>query len=175
MARFDWETIRAEYEAGATQGELSRRHGCSRGAVQKHIAAEGWVQDVRPVLERLTAEKVAGVVAGSDPVKKAIALAKEADKRVEVVMRHRGDWEDLRRFADSVDNFEGDRRLKLKAEALKILQEGERKAWGLEITATPYSDSSTPATQRVQVAVLVDRAPVAGGVLSAILGASGGN
>lgn len=169
MSRFDWENIRAEYEAGASQGELSRRHGCSRGAVQKHIAAEGWTQDVRPVLERLTAEKVAGVVAGSNPVKKAIALAKEADKRVEVVMRHRQDWDTLREFAAAVTDFEGDRRLKLKAEALKILQEGERKAWGLEITATPYSDSSAPATQRVQVAVIVDRPPLPGGVLAADL------
>ena len=26
-ARYDWETIRAEYEAGATMGGLSRKHG----------------------------------------------------------------------------------------------------------------------------------------------------
>ena len=28
--RYDWETIRAEFEAGATMGALSRRHGVNK-------------------------------------------------------------------------------------------------------------------------------------------------
>ncbi len=68
-ARYDWETIRAEYEAGASQSELAKRHGVSRKAIQKHITAEGWAQDISGTLDRLTEAKVAGVVAGCDPKK----------------------------------------------------------------------------------------------------------
>ena len=42
-ARFDWESIRAEYEVGASQSDLSKRYGVSRTAIQKRIRAEGWV------------------------------------------------------------------------------------------------------------------------------------
>lgn len=33
-ALYDWETIRAEDEAGASQNDLARRHGVSRKAIQ---------------------------------------------------------------------------------------------------------------------------------------------
>src|SRR5260363_339076 len=36
----DWESIRAEYEAGCNQSECSRRHGVSRTAIQKRIEKE---------------------------------------------------------------------------------------------------------------------------------------
>src|SRR5260363_418861 len=48
----DWESIRAEYEAGCNQSECSRRHGVSRTAIQKRIEKEGWTQDVEPLLYR---------------------------------------------------------------------------------------------------------------------------
>ena len=34
-ARYDWDTIRAEYETGASMGALSRRHGVSKAAISK--------------------------------------------------------------------------------------------------------------------------------------------
>lgn len=37
----NWEAIRAEYEAGASQASLAKAHGVSRTAIQKHIAEEG--------------------------------------------------------------------------------------------------------------------------------------
>ena len=89
--KIDWEQIRAEYETGATQSELSRAHGVSRAAIQKHIEAEGWTQDVEPAIQRKVAEKVAGVVAGCNPKKKAEALDAEV-RPVDVRMvwtRHR--------------------------------------------------------------------------------------
>jgi hypothetical protein len=45
-ARFDWETICAEYEAGQTVSALARQFGCSRGAIQKHIEAGQWTQNL---------------------------------------------------------------------------------------------------------------------------------
>ena len=133
-ARYDWETIRAEYEAGASQSELAKRHGVSRKAIQKHITAEGWAQDISGTLDRLTEAKVAGVVAGCDPKKKAAALDRAADAKAAVIMRHKEEWEQhqqLIRAAVENGDFDAAKRATITAETIKIRQEGERKAWGI--------------------------------------------
>lgn len=134
-ARYDWETIRAEYEAGASQSELAKRHGVSRKAIQKHITAEGWAQDISGTLDRLTEAKVAGVVAGCDPKKKAAALDRAADAKAAVIMRHKAEWEQhqqlIRQAVESGD-FDAAKLAKITAETIKIRQEGERKAWGIQ-------------------------------------------
>ncbi len=133
-ARYDWETIRAEYEVGASQSELAKRHGVSRKAIQKHITAEGWAQDISGTLDRLTEAKVAGVVAGCDPKKKAAALDRAADAKAAVIMRHKEEWEQhqqLIRAAVENGDFDAAKLAKITAETIKIRQEGERKAWGI--------------------------------------------
>jgi hypothetical protein len=140
MARHDWETIRAEYEAGASQSELSRKFAVSRTAIQKHIEAEGWSQDIEPILQRKVAEKVAGVVAGCNPQKKAEALDAAADRRAAVEIRHQAEWDDhkaLLQAAITRKDFEAAKLAKITAETLKIRQEGERKAWRLDVQAPP--------------------------------------
>ena len=134
-ARYDWETIRAEYEAGASQSELAKRHGVSRKAIQKHITAEGWAQDISGTLDRLTEAKVAGVVAGCDPKKKAAALDRAADAKAAVILRHKEEWEQhqqLIRAAVENGDFDAAKLAKITAETIKIRQEGERKAWGIQ-------------------------------------------
>ena len=134
--RIDWETIRAEYEAGSTQSELSRAHGVSRKAIQKHIEAEGWTQDVEPSIQRKVAEKVAGVVAGCDPKKKAEAIDAEAARRAAVVQRHRDEWDGHKEIVDTAlgtRDFDSAKLAKITAETLKIRQEAERKAWGIDV------------------------------------------
>ena len=131
---FDWEQIRAEYEAGASQSELARRHGVSRTAIQKHIQTEGWTQDISGTLERLTEAKVAGVVAGCNPKKKAEALGKAADAKAAVIERHRREWTEHQHIiaeALLARDFEQAKLAKITAETLKIRQEGERRAWGI--------------------------------------------
>ncbi len=133
-ARYDWETIRAEYEVGASQSELAKRHGVSRKAIQKHITAEGWAQDISGTLDRLTEAKVVGVVAGCDPKKKAAALDRAADAKAAVIMRHKEEWEQhqqLIRAAVENGDFDAAKLAKITAETIKIRQEGERKAWGI--------------------------------------------
>lgn len=133
-ARYDWETIRAEYEVGASQSALAKRHGVSRKAIQKHITAEGWAQDISGTLDRLTEAKVVGVVAGCDPKKKAAALDRAADAKAAVIMRHKEEWEQhqqLIRAAVENGDFDAAKLAKITAETIKIRQEGERKAWGI--------------------------------------------
>ena len=69
-ARYDWETIRAEYEAGASMGELSRRHGVSKGAISQRAKREKWVQDLSDTVNRLTEAKLNGLLNTVNPQKK---------------------------------------------------------------------------------------------------------
>lgn len=133
-SRFDWETIRAEYETGATQSELSRKHGCSRTAIQKRIEREGWVQDVSDAIDRLAQAKVAGVVAGCNPEKKAAAVEAAADRKASVIQGHRDAWPDIKelnRRAIAENDFDLAKLAKISAETERLIQDGERKAWGI--------------------------------------------
>ena len=136
MARaIDWDAIRAEYEAGATQAALSRAHGVSRTSIQRHIETGGWSQDIEPSIQRLVAAKSAGISAGFTPKKKAAALDAEAEKRVAVVARHRKEWDGHTALIDAAianQNFELAKLAKITAETLNIRQAGERRAWGLD-------------------------------------------
>lgn len=138
-APIDWEAARADYEAvRLSQGEIARRYGVSRRAVQKHIASEGWQQDVSPQLDRLVAAKVAGVGSGGDPVKRAEALDAEATRRADVIERHKQEWVGHKALlTDAIEkkDFETAKLAKITAEATAIRQAGERKAWGLDKAA----------------------------------------
>ena len=135
VRRYDWETIRAEYEAGASQSDLARRYGVSRKAVQNRIKAEGWMQDVSHTIDRLTEAKVAGIVAGCDPQKKAEALNRAAEAKADVIMRHKAEWDRHKIIMDEAlanEDFNAAKLAKITAETLKIRQDGERKAWGIQ-------------------------------------------
>ena len=153
MAIFDWETIRAEYEAGASQSELSKRHGVSRTAIQKRIKAEGWMQDVTGAINRLTEAKVAGVVAGCNPQKKAEALSRAAEDKAAVIRNHRDAWGGFKqevKAALEANDFDRLKCLKIASETLRNAQECERKAWGIQDKAVE-AENSRPSSQAVAV------------------------
>ena len=130
-----WESIRAEREAGASFRELAEKYGVSHQAVQKRANNEGWSdgQDVGEAIRRKVAEKVAGVVAAANPKKKAEAIDAAADRAAAVVEMHRIEWSDHRdRFGSVPDEFEDGKLAKISAEMLTIRQKGERIAHGLE-------------------------------------------
>lgn len=130
----DWERIRIDYETGSTQSELARRYGVSRSGIQKHIQKENWQQDISGAVDRLVEAKVAGVVAGCNPKKKAEALGAAAEQKAAVIERHRQEWEEQERLSKQAivnADFEMAKLAKITAETLKIRQEGERKAWGI--------------------------------------------
>ncbi len=139
--RYDWESIRAEWEAGASATSLAKKYGCSKTAIQKRIAKEGWSRDLEPEIRRKVAEKVAGVVAPGNPEKRREAVEGEAARRAAVERRHRTEWEEvteLRREAiearhDDVQHaFERAKLARILAEVTAIKQKGERAAWRLD-------------------------------------------
>lgn len=151
-ARYDWETIRAGYEDGTSQADLSRRYGVSRKAIQKHITAEGWTQGSSGTVKRMAEDKVAGIVAGGDPKKKAEALNRAADAVAAVMIRHKAEWERHQSLIDEAleaGDFDKAKLAKITAETLKIRQEGERRAWGIsDKTETEVSGGVTLTWQK---------------------------
>lgn len=112
----------------------------SKTAIIKRSKAEGWSdgEDVAALIRRKVTEKVSGVVTAENPKKRAAAIDAAADRSAEVVRRHQAEWEDHRTRFGSVPADFGDGKLaKISAEMLKIRQEGERRAWGLDETAVP--------------------------------------
>ena len=151
-ARFDWESIRAEYEVGASQSDLSKRYGVSRTAIQKRIRAEGWVQDISGTVNRMAEARVAGVVAARTPQKRADPLAGAAEARAPVTPRPQREWERHQALIDealSGGSFDKAKLAKIPAETIKIRQEGERKAWGIvDKAALDHTSSDGSLSQR---------------------------
>lgn len=131
----DWERIRADYETGSTQSELSRRYEVSRTSIQRHIAAEGWIQgDVREAISRCAEAKSAGIGAGCTPEKMAEAIGAAADRLVAIKNEQRGrvarlvvEWN---KAVESGD-FNHAKLVKISSESLKLIQEEERRVWGI--------------------------------------------
>lgn len=152
-AQYDWETIRAEYEAGASQSDLAKRHGVSRTAIQKRIRSESWMQDITGAINRLTEAKVAGVVAGCNPQKKAEAFDRAAEAKAAVIQRHKAEWDEHKRHimeALEEGNFDKAKLAKITAETLKIRQDGERKAWGIQDVLPPHAQGGN-ATVKIDL------------------------
>ena len=134
-ARYDWETIRAEYEAGASMGELSRKHGVNKAAISRRAKKEGWVQDSSEAVARLAEAKVNGLVNTVDPQKKTLAVDAAAERKASVIREQREVWAGFKtevKAALDANDFERLKCLKIASESLRNAQECERKAWGIQ-------------------------------------------
>lgn len=137
-AKYDWETIRAEYEAGSTMGELSRKHGVNKAAISRRAKREGWLQNASVSINRLAEAKVNGLVNTVDPKKKAEAVDAAADRKAAIIKKHREAWPDIKSLnakALAAQDFELAKLAKISAETEKIIQDGERRAWGISESA----------------------------------------
>ncbi|AGA33745.1 hypothetical protein TVNIR_2085 [Thioalkalivibrio nitratireducens DSM 14787] len=158
-----WGTARAEYEMGMSLNAVAARHDVSRSAVQKRAKRERWQQATAGTIYRAVADRVARVPAEATPEKRAAALDEEAGRRAVIIDRHRDELEAARVMAraakESHQNvgdqipadikdpmerqqlllamkraaFEGLKAAKIHVETLKLIQDGERKAWGLDM------------------------------------------
>ncbi|RLB91964.1 MAG: hypothetical protein DRH10_00610 [Deltaproteobacteria bacterium] len=102
----DWQAIEAEYRTNQfSDAELARRHGCSRGAIQKRVKKFGWTRDLSRAVAQASKAKliaedaklVAGEVAGSNVRERnRETIEQAAERRVAVVRLHRNDIQILR-------------------------------------------------------------------------------
>jgi hypothetical protein len=143
-----WETVRAEREAGASFPALAAKWGVSHQAIQKRAKSEGWGdgQDVGEIIRRKAAEKVAGVVAACNPKKRAEAINAAAERSAEIIKRHQDETNAARerlyaglkahRAAETKEQkqlaFEDLKAAKIASETLLNIHKAERQAWGLD-------------------------------------------
>lgn len=129
----DWDVIRSDYLSGVSQIELSRRYNISRASIQRKIKAEKW-QDILDDVNNLAIARADGIDKIDDAQKIHDAINRAADEKVRVIQRHRAAWpviKELNNAAVAKHDFEAAKLAKITAETEKIIQEGERKAWGI--------------------------------------------
>lgn len=148
LTQDQWGDARAMREAGASLSEVAERIGVDRAAVSRRAKKEGWGDgaDIADAIRKKVTEKVTGIVTPCNPKKRAEAIDAEADRRAAVIERHREEWPKVREMletgreahknAEDVEEkrlaFEDLKAAKISSETIKFIQEGERKAWGLD-------------------------------------------
>lgn len=149
-----WAKFRALWEADPTmsQGDLAKLANVSQQAIAKRIKREGWqkISD-QSDLARRAYDKAddAALKKGDLPIAQGaapehpdsvappsgVAAATAVELRAKVIERHRKEWDGARNNVyKAIQNSDFDKAKlgKITAEALKIIQDGERKAWGLD-------------------------------------------
>jgi len=153
LSKEDWARLRVLWESDPTmsQSKVAALAGVSQQAVQKRIKAEGWrkVSDQKELANRAHDRADAVFLheqAGQDggaPVEQQKQRTPNSDVlmetavalRAKIIERHRKEWDGARNFvykAIQQGDFEKAKLGKITAEAIKIIQDGERKAWGLD-------------------------------------------
>lgn len=145
-------TAQALYESdpNITTTEIARQVGCAPRTLQDWAKDGGWKRCTMPMSNRahMIADQfqVELEAIGPDPTpeqKEVIAnviIEKDATgQRAEVLSRHRKEWNTLRGMLYRAINegmkakgFEAAKFAKISAENLTLIQNGERKAWGMD-------------------------------------------
>ncbi len=165
-----WAEIRTRREAGESFGALAKAFDISKTAVIRRSQMEGWKggQNIEESVRRRTAEKMAGAdeaITTGNYEQVAEIIDAEANRRVEIELRHRDEWTQLepyRKVAMMKMKDAHDAGVKSGAKgqwviakiasevaknhimALATKQEAERKAYRLN---DPTVVSATSATQ----------------------------
>jgi len=154
---YDWEAVRALWEAGAKSSAICKEDGMpSRAGIDKRAKREGWTRDLEPQIRRKVAEKVAGFqkVAKRDPKKLADAVDAEAERRAAVERKHRDEPEDIRDMlkdgikAHNTAETKEDKTLafadlkaaKISSEVMANIHAMERKAYRMDDVAEGAGD-----------------------------------
>lgn len=149
----DWSRAKALWEADPTMthGDLAKMIGTTKQAVQYQAKKHGWqkVSDQGDLARRAYDKADAAAIikpageSAAPPVEhpdttaniSAVVAGTAVELRAKVIERHRKEWDGARNnIYKAIQNsdFEKAKLGKITAEALKIIQDGERKAWGFD-------------------------------------------
>ena len=169
-ARYDWKTIRADYESGVPVESLCRDFGMSRAVLLRRVKREGWQRAVSGVREA-----VASVKSGAQPERPLPsspsrspqpsqlpeAWSRPANEAEAVLRRHREVWAYIRELnvqALAERDTDAAKLAKLAAETERIIQEAERRAWGMQDRTESRSGGVTVThTVSAEIAAMLAR------------------
>lgn len=138
----EWAGARRLWEADPTKTfvDIANILGVIRQAVHRKAKREGWlrVADMEEIAQQAQkrADGLSAVAAAQNSTDAAV------DLRSKLLERHRDEWKGPRTFiyaAIQNNDMEKAKVGKVIAEGLKIMQDGERKAWGLDTDKGPTS------------------------------------
>jgi len=140
-----WLECRHRWEAGHRDGYQwlvdEMNLPVSGESVRQRAKKDGWkkASSLKSIVSRAHSKadaKLAGKLAGTSMVFEACSSTESAvDLRSDVIETHRSEWNEHREIfplSSIAEELEQGRAAKISAEMLKIRQEGERKAWGLD-------------------------------------------
>lgn len=198
-ARYDWKTIRADYESGVPVESLCRDFGMSRAVLLRRVKREGWQRAVSGVGEAVASVKSgaqperheASRDASGNPAKSGAqperplpsspsrsprssqfpqpsqpsrlpeAWSRPANEAEAVLRRHREVWAYIRELnvqALAERDTDAAKLAKLAAETERIIQEAERRAWGMQDRTESLSGGVTVThTVSAEIAAMLAR------------------
>ena len=144
-----WETDPKMTFAGVAEGMGVSRQGVSMRAKKDkwaklpnapRIAAKAHQKaDATPTVSEPLTMPDPGPITGAEALSNAIEEG-AVDARAKIISRHRVEWNAARSNiykAIKSGSFDQAKLAKITSEALKIVQDGERKAWGLDVVEKP--------------------------------------
>ena len=163
-----WADARAMRETGSSFGAISTKTGIDQATLCRTAQAQGWSDgaDVAGVIRQRAEARTGGITNGLTPLEKSAALDAAAAKLAAKIEQHKTEWDAPRKTAYEAFNERDPAKMRMAknfAETLKVIQEGERRAWGLEPSEQRVRHSGeigTPADDAVGFAERV-RAAVA--------------
>lgn len=146
-----WSVVRQKYETDPrfSFADLASMFGVSKQAIHARAKSGGWKRVVSEHELAARAQARADRLLDAKVDANALAQMREAgmstatERRAAVVDRHRKEVDGPRKIAYQAlhtRDIETARLAKTVAEALKVVQELERKAWGLDVAETPHAE-----------------------------------
>lgn len=128
--------VRCCYVIGQKTKDIAERFGVKEQAILGLAKRENWAADPVALQCRVEEKLVPGLETAKDLEAKMAALEDEAERRMLIVQRHRTEWlqyEDaiLGPAKEAKEEKEA-RTAKLLGEAIRVKQQGERAAWGMD-------------------------------------------
>lgn len=160
LTKDQWSAARIEWESDSTVNDsmLAEKYGVSQQAVTKKRMQDGWQRAgiMQNIVQRAQIEADAKLCASPNEVvrhnQKADVVDAAVEIRADLLDRHRADWAEHRShftIAGIAADFELGKSAKITAEMLKIRQEGERKAYGLD-----DNQAAQPKAEPVQIRIV---------------------
>lgn len=154
LTKDQWSAARIEWESDSSVNDsmLAEKYGISQQAVTKKRIQDGWQRAgiMQNIAQRAQIEADAKLCPPPSEVvkhnQKADVVNAAIGIRAKLLEQHRDDWKEHREqftLADIAANFELGKSAKITAEMLKIRQEGERKAYGLDEQQPPQAGNTS--------------------------------
>lgn len=162
LTKDQWSSARIEWESNSTVNDsmLAEKYGITQQAVTKKRMADGWQRAgvMQNIAQRAQIQADESEVAQSSSTtgtatkvvqhnQKADVVNTAVEIRAKLLETHREDWKEHRQqftISEIANDFTLGKSAKITAEMLKIRQEGERKAYGLDEQQAQESKSTEP-------------------------------